>query len=463
MGNFCKYCGARVDGKTGLCPNCDAGQLRARRRQRNMIWIIAAVAVIAAALGAAAWYLLRTLDSGRQPVHDGLQDVPEAPEIQPEEPLEQDPAAVAGEPEKPEEPEEEPVSSLPADMPKQFLFYSGAGGWMSLLELHPDGTFSGKYEDQNAIAMSAPESMLDSITEGETNLSEFTGRFENMRRVSDVEYVMELAEITYAREPGEQELVDGMWMNYCEAYGLSGAKEVRVYLPGRSTSDFSDSLAWWLTVPYGLDALPDQLEGWCLYNVEEDLAYYESRPVQTAADIWQALLTSGDYLAYTADWAEISVTPTAYALLDIDGDGWEELILQGDEDWPDFHHFSVLLCDSETGEITPAQIQEIWGTEEIVYSTVGQYYGGITYSPTERALVYTELNNGFYFGIIHYRPLEAGKISPSFALGFERTEAGDTTYYLYRDGTSLLTEAAYQAYLDERESIEFQPIPDIGA
>ena len=105
MGNFCKYCGARVDGKTGLCPNCDAGQLRARRRQRNMIWIIAAVAVIAAALGAAAWYLLRTPDSGRQPVHDGLQDVPEAPEIQPEEPLEQDPAAVAGEPEKPEEPD----------------------------------------------------------------------------------------------------------------------------------------------------------------------------------------------------------------------------------------------------------------------------------------------------------------------------------------------------------------------
>ena len=50
MGNFCKYCGARVDGKTGLCPNCDAGQLRARRRQRNMIWIIAAVAVIAAAV-----------------------------------------------------------------------------------------------------------------------------------------------------------------------------------------------------------------------------------------------------------------------------------------------------------------------------------------------------------------------------------------------------------------------------
>lgn len=356
--------------------------------------------------------------------------------------------------------------TLPAGIPETLVFQSGAGGWWTELHLQQDGSFSGVYQDWNLGGVT-PEMEAEAgmkLPGGQCYRCDFTGRVSRIRQISEAEYVMEMTELTYLDTPQTHAIVDDAWIEYSEAYGLSGAKELRLYLPGRSTEDFSENLRWWLTVPHGWEELPAALDGWCLYNVEEDLAFYAeapAAPAQTAAEIWYALLASGEYRDYTADWQELGCgLPTDYALLDIDGDGWEELILyasQGDG----FGYHSVLRCDPSNGEISVLQIEDYVVTEA-GYSEVAQHYGALRYSAAHRALVYTALNNGNMFGILHYYCLDGTRLEEDFGVGFENFPDEEPVYYLYQDETGMLTQEEYLAYLDELADITYQPISIAG-
>lgn len=351
--------------------------------------------------------------------------------------------------------------TLPAGIPETLVFQSGAGGWWTELHLHQDGTFSGVYQDWNlgGVTLEMETEAGMKLPGGQCYRCDFTGQFSKIRKVSDVEYVMEMTELTYLNTPETHAVVDDAWIDYSEAYGLSGAKELRLYLPGRSTEDFSENLRWWLTIPHGWDELPTALEGWCLYNVEEDLAFYaeEAAPAQTAAEIWYALLASGEYRNYTVGWQEqVNNMPTDYALLDINGDGWDELILCASQGGG-FSYHSVLCCDPDTGEITVVQIED-YVVSEAGYTEVAQHYGALRYSAAHHALAYTSLNNGNMFGSVGYFCLEGERLEVAFSVGFENFPDEEPTYYLYQDETERMTQAEYWEYLDELEDITFQPI-----
>lgn len=145
-----------------------------------------------------------------------------------------------------------------------------------VMHLNQDGTFSGVYQDWNmgAVTPEMEQEAGQALPNGQCYRCDFSGRFSNIRKVSEVEYVMEMTELTYLQEPGSHAVIDGAWFDYSEAYGLSGAKEVRLYLPGRATADISDEISGWLVIPHGLGELPEALEGWCLYNVADGLAFY---------------------------------------------------------------------------------------------------------------------------------------------------------------------------------------------
>ena len=75
-------------------------------------------------------------------------------------------------------PEEGP---LPFDVPMKLMFCSGAGGWDTLLTLHPDGSFEGDYHD------------TDMTIE---YVCQFHGRFGDIRQVTDASWSLTLEELT---------------------------------------------------------------------------------------------------------------------------------------------------------------------------------------------------------------------------------------------------------------------------
>ena len=60
----------------------------------------------------------------------------------------------------------------------------------------------------------------------------FTGRFAQPVQVNDYTYSMGIAEISYEKEAGTEEVIDGIQYYYTAPYGLEDAEESLVYLPG---------------------------------------------------------------------------------------------------------------------------------------------------------------------------------------------------------------------------------------
>ena len=313
MKRFCTYCGSKLD-ENGRCPVCRA--TKHRRNYCKQIWIAALAVFCVAVLAVTGLHFAGVLAPAPTPneqqetmgaEEDPLDDaepvsVPEADapqaqlsEEETEEPAEdrieeeaEETAAVDTEAEEKEEVIEEPqetqtlpsepvaVDQLPAGIPETLKFQSGAGAWWTELHLNQDGTFSGVYQDWNmgAVTPEMEQEAGQTLPNGQCYRCDFSGRFSNIRKVSEVEYVLEMTELTYLQEPGSHAVIDGAWFDYSEAYGLSGAKEVRLYLPGRATADISDKISGWLVIPHGLGELPETLEGWCLYSEADGLAFY---------------------------------------------------------------------------------------------------------------------------------------------------------------------------------------------
>ena len=172
--------------------------------------------------------------------------------------------------------------------------------------------------------------------------------------------------------------------------------------------------------------------------------------------LFEAFLEQEGYSELQDSW--IYGVPSEYALLDVNGDGWEELILSGGNG-TGFYNFAVFYLDRESGEIIPAFI----GNPSSGAGTVGQYYGGITYSPVNHALVYTELNNGAMFGGVGFHILlDTGAVVSIFSYGFETNPQTMERSYTFLDAggnATTISQNEYQQAVAEPEGIEFKTIP----
>ena len=174
--------------------------------------------------------------------------------------------------------------------------------------------------------------------------------------------------------------------------------------------------------------------------------------------VWQqleAFVQEGGYLPYLDSW--IYGQPEAYALMDLSGDRETELLVVGNTQ-TGFYDFMVFYLD-QSGEIRPASIENpSSGT-----GTVGQYYGGITYSPVNHALVYTELNNGAMFGGVGFHILlDTGAVVSIFSYGFETNPQTMERSYTFLDAggnATTISQNEYQQAVAEPEGIEFKTIP----
>ena len=150
--------------------------------------------------------------------------------------------------------ETEPAAEFSfADLQRlQFCFTSGAGGWCTLLAVRPDGSFYGEYHDTD---MGGGEPGIHAVQWN----CKFTGRFAQPVRVNDYTYSMGIAEISYEKEAGTEEVIDGIQYYYTAPYGLEDAEEILVYLPGAPLAE-----------------LPQEFRGWVGYydETEGELSFY---------------------------------------------------------------------------------------------------------------------------------------------------------------------------------------------
>lgn len=137
----------------------------------------------------------------------------------------------------------------------EFYFSSGAGGWRTVLYINSDGSFRGNYSDSD-MGCTGP-----GYPNGTLYYCDFTGQFSNPVKIDDYSYEFEIKNISFANQPDEEEIKDEMLYVYSYAYGLDDADKFYMYLPGRSTADFSEDLRMWIYIG---DA--PKIDKYVLYN-----------------------------------------------------------------------------------------------------------------------------------------------------------------------------------------------------
>ena len=144
----------------------------------------------------------------------------------------------------------------------EFYFASGAGGWRTFLNIEEDGSFFGEYSDSD----------MGSTGEGYPNgtyyYCKFNGKFTEAVKVNDYTYSMKIEEISCVNEPETSEIIDGILYYYATPYGMEGAEEVLIYLPGAPVSELPEEYINWVRNDM-VDPDAVELSFYGLYNVTE--------------------------------------------------------------------------------------------------------------------------------------------------------------------------------------------------
>ena len=144
----------------------------------------------------------------------------------------------------------------------EFYFSSGAGGWYTVLHIHEDGSFDGHFQDADLGVTG------DGYPNGTIFLSDFYGTFTQPKKLDDTTYVFQIASIEYPLGFGE-EIKDGYYFDYGTAYGLDGAEDLYMYLPGAKLADLPEEYRGWIGYYYLEDTTETELPFYGLYNVKE--------------------------------------------------------------------------------------------------------------------------------------------------------------------------------------------------
>lgn len=148
---------------------------------------------------------------------------------------------------------------------REFYFSSGAGAWYTVLYIHEDGSFDGHYEDTNL------GDMGDNYN-GTIYYSDFTGQFTEPEKVDDTTYRFRIQSIEYPLGFGE-EIEDGVRYSYTGEYGLDGAEELYMYLPGSELADLPESFLTWVGYYNPESTEETNLPFYGLYNEKMDQGF----------------------------------------------------------------------------------------------------------------------------------------------------------------------------------------------
>ena len=142
-------------------------------------------------------------------------------------------------------------ATLFAAIAGEYLFLSGAGGWHTELTIDADGAFTGEYSHGS-------------------DRSAFSGRFGDAKQLNAYTWSMRLRELDSG------------------AYGIEGADEVLVYLPGAPVDALPEEFIQWYCagLSYGRNQIGNTLPTVGLYNVNEQYGWFARSLIDTG---WEPL------------------------------------------------------------------------------------------------------------------------------------------------------------------------------
>lgn len=152
----------------------------------------------------------------------------------------------------------EVISKLTED----FIFSSGAGAWGTVVSINSDGSFTCNYHDSDMGIVG------DNYPKGTVHKADATGKFYDIKRINDYTYCMTMSDLDYEKEPGTEEIVDGVKYEYSTAYGLDEAKRVYLYTPDAPISELPYDFLSWVHIT-GEQSEGATLGFYALYNVDE--------------------------------------------------------------------------------------------------------------------------------------------------------------------------------------------------
>lgn len=153
------------------------------------------------------------------------------------------------------------ADSLFASLPDRFVFSSGVGAWSTELQIRADGSFSGLYHDTDR------GDTGDGYPNGVQYICSFSGAFAQPKQINAYTYSVAIASLETEGTPGAFYDTDGVRYIYSEPYGLDGAEEFLIYLPGAPVADLPEDFLSWVRSSFPDDSA-ELLPFYGFYNPE---------------------------------------------------------------------------------------------------------------------------------------------------------------------------------------------------
>ena len=144
-----------------------------------------------------------------------------------------------------------------SDLPMEFVFSSGAGGWDTTLTIRPDGTFDGIYHDSDYMQL---------------YYSTFNGKLGQPKKTGEHTYLVKIEEFHVTNDQDKVFYDDSVEYIPSDPYGLENTNELILYTPGMPISDMpEDCQSWLMFYEKENSVLADG--DYVLYNAQEGDAF----------------------------------------------------------------------------------------------------------------------------------------------------------------------------------------------
>ena len=144
-----------------------------------------------------------------------------------------------------------------SDLPTEFVFSSGAGGWDTTLTIRPDGTFDGVYHDSDYM---------------ELYYSTFNGRLGQPQKTAEHTYLVKIEEFHVTNDQDKVFYDESVQYIPSDPYGLENTNELILYAPGMPVSEMpEDCRSWLIYYEKENNVLADG--DYVLYNAQEGDAF----------------------------------------------------------------------------------------------------------------------------------------------------------------------------------------------
>ena len=171
--------------------------------------------------------------------------------------------------------------------------------------------------------------------------------------------------------------------------------------------------------------------------------------------IYQEYIKNKEYNDYIKDeWK--SNNPSQYAIIDIDQDGENELIIRDENDG--CSSFSVFRYNDDEQKVIGIDIENILGYENENTYHVSRFYGEMLYSSKYKAIVYHE-NGDPYLNQVVYQSIDGNVLKDKFSILVDTNNIEKRPYYtLYENSEKELLKSEYDAYLEDMTEVHWENI-----